>query len=220
MQDPVVGKIIMILWSIWRERNERFWNNIVRPLNVVAFARLECLYEWVQAKDFPGVSRDTSAPFGCMLWHPPLLSFIKYNCDAVIFQDRAKIGICIALQDKDGNLLAYKMLHFLGIPTIKETEVVALFPVVSWIHELGYTQVIFESDSQLVVKALQCTIYKDTEFGVILECCHLLLVSELHFNVDHVRRFANRVAYALARQSYLVQNPTVGFTLLISWVMF
>lgn len=33
--EPVVCKVIMILWSIWKERNERVWNNVSRPPEIV-----------------------------------------------------------------------------------------------------------------------------------------------------------------------------------------
>ena len=52
----MVSKVMMILWSIWCERNERLWNRIARPNSFVVFRGLECQYEWLQAKNQPSVS--------------------------------------------------------------------------------------------------------------------------------------------------------------------
>ncbi|XVF41027.1 hypothetical protein PTKIN_Ptkin01aG0247600 [Pterospermum kingtungense] len=64
LQDQVASTIVMVLWSIWRERTERFWNNTLRPANSMVFHGLECLYEWLQAKDQP--ARVFHALVGCV----------------------------------------------------------------------------------------------------------------------------------------------------------
>ncbi|XVF49704.1 hypothetical protein PTKIN_Ptkin04bG0034600 [Pterospermum kingtungense] len=143
----------------------------------VASKELECLYEWLQAKAQP--ARVSLTPVGCIPWHPPPPSFRKCNCDVAIFSDMVEIGIGIVLRDVFGDLLAYKMLRFLGILTVREGEALALFEAIVWMRELGHTRVLFESDSQLVVA--------------------------------FVKRHANRAGHTLPRQSYFMQNPTVGF---------
>ncbi|XVF41028.1 hypothetical protein PTKIN_Ptkin01aG0247700 [Pterospermum kingtungense] len=103
------------------------------------------------------------------------------------------------------------MLRFPGILAVREGEALALFEAIVWMRELGHTRVIFESYSQSVVNALHHGSYNDIEFGVILHGCNLFLHSEPYFKDAYVRRYANRAAHTLARQSYLVQNPTIGF---------
>ena len=57
--------------------------------------------------------------------------------------------------------------------------------------------------------ALKHDMLNDTEFGLILRRCHLLLRSEPSFKVVHVRINANKATHAIARWSRPMQTPTV-----------
>ncbi|XVF73428.1 hypothetical protein PTKIN_Ptkin12aG0201100 [Pterospermum kingtungense] len=180
LQDPVVGKIVMIIWSIWRERNERFWKNIQRHTSSMVCHGLECLCEWLQVENQSDVPRAFQGSFGCSKWHPPPPSFVKCNCDAVVFHDIGKTSMGIVLRDEVGDLLAYKMLKLLGLPEVKECEALALLEPISWVCTLGYHQVTFETDSQLVFNALKHNLCHNTEFGVIIRSGDLLFCAEMH----------------------------------------
>lgn len=54
------------------------------------------------------------------------------------------------------------------MPKVKECEVLVLYEAISWVASLGYENVMFEIDSQLVVKELEHNPDDGTEFGVIL----------------------------------------------------
>ena len=41
LKDPMISKVMMILWSIWCECNERLWNRITRSNSSVV--SMECL---------------------------------------------------------------------------------------------------------------------------------------------------------------------------------
>lgn len=41
----VVSKFIVMLWSMWNERNERVWNKVSRPPEVVVHFGLEALMD-------------------------------------------------------------------------------------------------------------------------------------------------------------------------------
>lgn len=65
---------------------------------------------------------------------------------------------------------------------------------------MGHEQVIFETDAQVVVKALEQDVEDNSEFGVIMSTCHLLLESKPLYKVQFVKRNPNDVAHVLARQ--------------------
>ena len=50
---------------------------------------------------------------------------MECNCDASIFYDRRELGLGAILRDDMGALIAYKGLRLLGLPTVKEAEVLA-----------------------------------------------------------------------------------------------
>ena len=200
LRDLMISKVMMILWSIWREGNEWLWIRISRPNNSVVFQGLECLYEWLQAKNQASVSWVPWVVHECSKWHSPSPSFVKCNCDVVIFSDRGEIGLGIVLRDESGVFLAYKMLKLPGLPAVKEYEALAHLKAMSWVRTLGYNQLFFETDSQMVViNALAYGSGNISDLGVLTGSCHLLLCSELGFKVVFVWRHANGIAHALTR---------------------
>ena len=90
------------------------------------------------------------------------------------------------------------MMKLLGLPIVKECEVLALLEAISSVHTLGYNQVLFETDSQMVVNPLAYASCNNTEFGVLTSSCHILLCSKPDFKVVFVRRHANGTAHTLA----------------------
>ena len=191
LKDLMVSKVMMILWSIWHERNERRWNCIARSNSSIVFHDLECLYEWLQAKHQPSVSRIPRVLSKCSKWHPPPLSFVKCNCDAMFFYDRGETCLGIVLRAESGDLLANKMIKLPSLHAIKECEVLALFDAISGVRTLEYNQVLFETGSQMVVNDLAYGSCNNTTFGVLMSSCHLLLCSEHDFKVVFVKRHAN-----------------------------
>ena len=192
---------MMILWSMWREINERLWNNVQRPPNLVTLHSIAYLCEWIQIKEKNCVSQTPCLGNVCPKWHPSPHSLLKCNCDASVLYDNNELGFGAILKEDMSAFIAYKGLRLPRLPTVKEGEALALFEAMTWVHSMGYSMVIFEIDCKEVVDALQHGLPNDSNFGLILRRCHLLLCSEQSFKVVHVRRTANEAAHAIARRS-------------------
>ncbi|CAN1285058.1 hypothetical protein LINPERPRIM_LOCUS18849 [Linum perenne] len=70
--------------------------------------------------------------------------------------------------------------------------------------------VIFETDSQTVVFALQQQREDRSEFGGIIRRCKEVIARKRNFNVRFARRIQNKVALAIARQSCSVTTHIWG----------
>ena len=46
-------------------------------------------------------------------------SFVKCNCDAIVFYDMDETGLDSVLRDEHGHLLAYKMMKLLSFFVVK-----------------------------------------------------------------------------------------------------
>lgn len=60
------------------------------------------------------------------------------------------------------------MLLIQGFSEVMECEALALFEALMWVRSMGYEHVIFETDSQVVAKAIDRHIGDNTKFEVIL----------------------------------------------------
>ena len=154
MKEPVLSKIMMILWIMWQEINERLWNNVQRPPSLVTLHGIAYLYEWVQIKEKNYVSQTPWLVNLCSKWHPPPQSLLKCNCDAYVLYDSSELGLGATLGDDMGAFIAYKGLRLPRLPTVKEGEALALFEAMTWVHSTGYSMVIFKIDCKEVVDAL------------------------------------------------------------------
>ncbi|CAN1787360.1 Putative ribonuclease H protein At1g65750 [Linum perenne] len=63
-------KVMVMLWSLWREQNARVWRGEEKPAFVVARMAIESLLEWQQARR-PDTTNIPPTEQSCKLWHPP-----------------------------------------------------------------------------------------------------------------------------------------------------
>ncbi|CAN1145622.1 hypothetical protein LINPERHAP2_LOCUS14781 [Linum perenne] len=88
-----------------------------------------------------------------------------------------------------------------GVWRSREVEAQALLEAMSWGESEGWTMVVFESDAQEVVRAIQTSPRDDTEFEDILRACDAVLRWNPGFSIAFVRRGQNKIAHELARHS-------------------
>ncbi|KAK2399385.1 hypothetical protein QL285_049205 [Trifolium repens] len=82
-----------------------------------------------------------------------------------------------------------------------EAEAYALKEAIIWLGELGLSRVDIELDCLPVVQAINDKSSNQTEFGIIIEDCKILLANYPNFKISFIRRQANFVAHTLARAS-------------------
>ncbi|XVE65706.1 hypothetical protein DITRI_Ditri08aG0021300 [Diplodiscus trichospermus] len=131
--------IAVILWGIWRERNQRCWNNKVQTPGQVIYSSKEMLYDWVQvhveSKNNTVSGKET---ISCHQWHGPPAAYLKFNIDASLFIESSEIGMGAVLRDEQRNLVAARMDRKAVIPKVCEAEVSALHGALSWVRDMGY----------------------------------------------------------------------------------
>lgn len=104
--ESLVGKVIVILWSIWKEMNERVSNNTMRPHEAV----LEFLVDWIQARDIFELQVPRATLSGCVKWHPPPVDTFKCNCDAAIFYEGDVTCARMVLRGAYRAMITYRMV--------------------------------------------------------------------------------------------------------------
>ena len=104
-----------------------------------------------------------------------------------------------------------------GLFHVKELKTLGLREALSWIKQLGFELVIFETDSLQIVQALQNRDADFSEFGALIKDCLSLLQGEHYFYVTFTNRQNNVVAHILTRNAirhtgFMVwNNPLLSF---------
>ncbi|CAN1181344.1 hypothetical protein LINPERHAP2_LOCUS35327 [Linum perenne] len=74
----------------------------------------------------------------------------------------------MVLRDHGGRILRHRRLSWQGVWRSKEAEAKALLEALSWVEQEGCQHVIFESDVEVVTRAMQNSSFDATEYGKII----------------------------------------------------
>lgn len=163
----IIGKFLMILWSLWRQRNYGIMN--IETMH----SALEVHGDWLKAQALKAHLRASIVSGSSMLWHKPPSNFLKCNTNTTTFTNTSYIGLVAVPHDANGTFVAAWTSTLVGIPFVKGCEALALSEAMSWATDLGYKRVIFESDAKQVVTTIKSLEDDNSEFGDIISRCHI-----------------------------------------------
>ena len=91
-------------------------------------------------------------------------------------------------------------------------EALGLHSAFQWLDDMHFHSVDFETDSKLTISAFLSTRNDMSEFGCIISsCCSLFSSTFVNSRVEFVRRQANGVDHALAREALLLASPAIYY---------
>ncbi|CAN1779651.1 Putative ribonuclease H protein At1g65750 [Linum perenne] len=213
--EEIRTKVATVLWGLWKERNRRVWSNEACTARTATHLALDDVANWIAAQSSNTAPARPVHP-ACGKWHAPPAGSLKRNTDVGFLATENKMGIGIVLRDSDGQVLGYKQQYGIGQWTPREGEAAALLIAMRWVAEEGHTDVIFESDAEVIRNALTDPEEDLSEFGCLIAQCRDFLQSFPHFRVQVVRRNRNQIAHLLARQSFSLDvsltshSPPIG----------
>ena len=198
--DPVVlCSIAMILWCVWRQRNQKLWENSY--LSAVKAMELGYVFlqDWRRARA-GAPSSATQRTHGPLTWSRPLGGCWKCNLDAAMFRDLSAIGLGMVMRRNDGQFYACKTLLLPLSCSVKEAEALALREALLWALSLKLVDVEFETDSLLVVNSLSSHFLDRSEYGFLIADC-VCLRGKGNYSIRFVKRQANKCAHVLAKHA-------------------
>ncbi|CAN1133353.1 hypothetical protein LINPERHAP2_LOCUS7600 [Linum perenne] len=114
----------------------------------------------------------------------------------------------MVIRQPSGAVTAFRMNTTPGCPPARICEALAMLEAINWLTESNFDNVLIETDSMEVEKALNQAGEDVTEFGMVIQDCRRLL--KPGFLIRSVRRSRNEAAHLLARHSRFVASPTSG----------
>jgi len=98
------------------------------------------------------------------------------------------------------------------IVSVDVGEALGLHSALQWLSDMQFDNVDFETDSKLRANAFLSTRNDLSEFGCIISSCQSLFSTSFsNSRAEFVRRQANMVAHALAREATSLAIPAVYF---------
>jgi ribonuclease HI len=220
--EQVAGKMAMLLWTIWQNRNNIVWNDNKLNARQVGLQAAQAWNEWAMVQGFledqqqPLVLQQQTAPVaqqqaGSVMhqWQPPLPGYLKCNVDASFYNTARGTGGGWCLRDHRGRFILAGTYFINERLNTMEGEAIALKEAICEVRQRGFSHIIFESDSKIVVDAITTTHVGTSEFSAVISHIKSLLLLCPNFEVKFVKRQANMVAHSLARAAYSMPSRCI-----------
>ena len=122
----VIGKISVVLWAIWIQRNNWYWNGSHESTARTVYLALEFLFDWISIQESAKtVSQVIPSPVQ-QHWQRPLPGFVKCNIDAAVFREEGKSSWGIVVRDSQGLFLHAASRVVNGLFHVRELETLGL----------------------------------------------------------------------------------------------
>jgi ribonuclease HI len=214
----IIGHFAMVIWCIWNHRNNWVWNGVKDSAKEVAQRAGHMIDEWRAINSLQynnagsGGNSDTRLPAALgynssrnvqaiqsLSWQKPREGWWKCNVDASLSQIQNVVAWSWCIRDSGGcfvaagsNLCRYKV-------SVAEGEALALLEAMRESLARGWSNIIFESDSKVVVDAVHSNHHGNSEWSSLISSIKLLLHVHSNFEVKFTKRQANMAAHSLAR---------------------
>ncbi|XP_024156107.1 uncharacterized protein LOC112164102 [Rosa chinensis] len=184
----------MVLWSLWKNRNGKLWNDTCQPAHVLMLSSLAWLDEFCKARQMekkPTVRAKTSwtlAPDG--QW--------KLNVDGSFLPSLTHGGTGGVLRYGTCDFKATFANHVTLVASTKHTELIAIRDGLKLLQDLQAENVIVELDClEVAADIVDLQALHIAETGIIDDIRGSLEI--LHnVRINHVSRSGNMVAHRLA----------------------
>ncbi|XVE54414.1 hypothetical protein DITRI_Ditri03aG0079200 [Diplodiscus trichospermus] len=180
--EAEVNRVLMIMWSIWRCRNDKFWKNTTCMARDIIFAGLNYLCNWLGERHHaPGEMQNWKESNFTTIWKRPPTKLLKCNTDASLSQDSNTTGFGMILRNELEGFVACRTKSLSGVLTVAEAEAMCLLKAMQWIESMGLKDVIFETDAKQIVDAMEKPKEDFSEFGLLIFSCRSILNNDNSF---------------------------------------
>ena len=195
-------------------------------MDQASVSALSLFRQWEQANI--STSRKAShTPTNRKKWKPPKHGFLKCNFYAAIAKQNQRIGFDYIIRNEKGKLIGAKFGHNTGSDNVLAAEALSCQEALLWIKDKGLANIIFESDSQLLVRAINTLIFYSSTVGLILQDCMYLLNNLNGCAIAFANRSTNQAAHELSKVAVSLSDlgewsctPPHFLVMLSAWICF
>jgi ribonuclease HI len=189
-----------LMWSIWKNRNNKIWNDISDTCQTICDRATTFLASWMNAQEVKAAATANTARPQIETWLKPSEGRYKCNVDAAFSENMDRVGIGICIRDMNGAFVLARTDCFSPIIDVDTGEALGLLQAMEWVRDLHLVNMDFEVDSKTVADNIYRTQSGVSEFSVLISnCIHLLGTDLMNSDVKFIRRQANGVAHSLAK---------------------
>ena len=190
----------VLLWEGWSARNKVNAGGKLRSADDIVYSTRQHIQE---LKAGMKVANASVASQQILQWQRPPDNTHKVNFDASLYAETGRGAWGCVVRNSQGEFLAARSGYLEHMAGPLHAEMSACVRAVEAAAELGIHRVMFESDSSVLVNALNSDEYDRSTIGVLLRGSHSLCFGNFEsFVFSFCKRECNKVAHELAVFGY------------------
>ncbi|CAJ2674913.1 unnamed protein product [Trifolium pratense] len=185
LDSDKMNRIVMLLWSIWWRRNQKYWSDVFPSAFEVNRRARGALDDWSHVRRQPAHISQNANNIMQQRWTKPQQGNLKCNVDAACYvaENRYNIGACI--RDDRSRFVKAMSAQFVGQPAVHEAEAQGLLITLNWLQQMQISSIEIEMDCLQVVQNIEGKLKNLTEFGILIGKCKTSL-NLIHNSVRRV----------------------------------
>ncbi|PNX78110.1 cytochrome p450, partial [Trifolium pratense] len=150
----VAGRMAMMVWLIWNNRNQWLWNQEKRTATQLGIQASHMWNAWFEAQRIHNSSMINEQVQHVYQWIPPRQGWLKWNVDAGFHNDGRITSGGWCIRDDDELFRRAGTYWISSAYSILEAKALVLLEAMKDASNMNLENIIFETDSSTVVAAL------------------------------------------------------------------
>jgi ribonuclease HI len=205
---------LLLLWNWWTTRNKANAGELMRSTDQVCHVIQKhwCEFDLEGEKVQSETPTTRTGDYSSSGWKRPRENFTKVNFDAAFHHPTEAGAWGFVARTDEGEFIAAAAGKLRHLHDALQAETEACAAAVEGAAALGLNRVIFESDSQVLVNALNSSSHELATIGVLLRDIRSNCIKDFEaFEFSFVSRTCNKVAHSLAKLGYEGEDECVGW---------
>lgn len=99
LPTEVCSTFYIILWNIWRQCNDKVWNNLETPPNIIVSLAKQFHSDWLHARNYAHDTTTNRDTHQLQTWDKPPQGQVKSNVDAALFKQQQSFGVGFCIRN-------------------------------------------------------------------------------------------------------------------------
>ncbi|XP_061994725.1 uncharacterized protein LOC133712604 [Rosa rugosa] len=198
LKKEVFERLLMGIWSLWKNKNEMLWENTSKPGSALFLSSMTWLDEYKQARTSPIAPQ----PKTKASWQPAQHGEVKINVDGAFLPTLTQGGLGGVIRDYKGQFVASFAHPIQFVSSAKQVELLAIRAGLDLIQHLQLTHATIETDCLAAVQEITHEGVALFQFGSIVDDICTALHNLPQVRITFAPRTCNQVAHRLANLGF------------------
>ncbi|GAU38829.1 hypothetical protein TSUD_356800 [Trifolium subterraneum] len=104
--SDTVGRVAMLLWCIWHNRNDKLWNDNVQMPRQIGRHALDAWNDWYSVHKLQSNNVSGTTETDLVRWEKPTLDWVKCNVDVAFVSGSGRTSVGLCFRDSSGHFMA------------------------------------------------------------------------------------------------------------------